>query len=114
MKNILNSIIIFFQISYLTCQITILGPPSLVEKMKNFQSSTKSGRKIKLNNSIDFDSVLGNFGEIPYGKTLTGKVYYTLNKDGTNNWCDPDQIVAPADLDKPSNSEYSPIYLVDL
>ncbi len=63
---------------------------------------------------IEIRYSIGNFGEVPYGKTLIGKILYFPQKDGTNYWCDEDLLsneILSEDL-KTSN-EYVPIYFVD-
>ena len=63
---------------------------------------------------IEIRYSIGNFGEVPYGKTLIGKILYFPQKDGTNYWCEEDLLsneISPQDL-KISN-EYVPIYFVD-
>ena len=63
---------------------------------------------------IEIRYSIGNFGEVPYGKTLIGKILYFPQKDGTNYWCEEELLsneISPPDL-KISN-EYVPIYFVD-
>jgi len=57
--------------------------------------------------------VLGNFGEIPYGRTIVGYVFYQKNSDGSNDWCDFEKTITPVDIEKDPDNEYSPIFLVD-
>ena len=56
---------------------------------------------------------MGNFGIIPYGKTLLGKIYYLPQKDGTNYWCNPNIITENQDLYLSDSNEYVPVYFVD-
>ena len=56
---------------------------------------------------------IGNFGEVPYGKTLIGKIFYLPQKDGTNYWCEEDLLseqILQSDL---RSNEYVPIFFVD-
>ena len=62
---------------------------------------------------IEIRYSLGNFGIIPYGKTLLGKVYYIPQKDGTNYWCDTHLINENNDLFFSESNEYVPVYFVD-
>ena len=62
---------------------------------------------------IEIRYSLGNFGIIPYGKTLLGKVYYIPQKDGTNYWCDSNLITENNDLYLSESNEYVPVYFVD-
>ena len=56
---------------------------------------------------------MGNFGKIPYGKTLLGKIYYIPQKDGTNYWCNSDLLDLNKDLYLVDSKEYIPVYFVD-
>ena len=56
---------------------------------------------------------MGNFGKIPYGKTLLGKVYFIPQKDGTNYWCDSKKLNENKDLYIVDSNEYIPVYFVD-
>ena len=62
---------------------------------------------------IEIRYSLGNFGVIPYGKTLLGKIYYIPQKDGTNYWCRSEILNQNEELRYFSSNEYVPIYLVD-
>jgi len=56
---------------------------------------------------------IGNFGEVPYGKSLVGKIFYFPQKDGTNYWCDEDILSKQISKTKLSSNEYVPIFFVD-
>ena len=56
---------------------------------------------------------MGNFGIIPYGKTLLGKVYYIPQKDGSNYWCNSELLNENKDLYIMNTNEYVPVYFVD-
>ena len=56
---------------------------------------------------------MGNFGKIPYGKTLLGKIYYIPQKDGTNYWCKNELLNENENLYFMDSNEYVPIYFVD-
>ena len=56
---------------------------------------------------------MGNFGKIPYGKTILGKVYYIPQKDGSNYWCDSSKLNVNKDLYLVDSKEYVPVYFVD-
>lgn len=57
--------------------------------------------------------MLGNFGKIPYGKTLLGKIYYIPQKDGSNYWCRSEILNENIHLHISDSNEYVPIYFVD-
>jgi hypothetical protein len=63
---------------------------------------------------VGLDFSLGNFGDIPYGKTSVGYVFYHKNSDGNNTWCDFQTTSTPLGIDQIPNGEYFPIFLVDL
>ena len=65
-----------------------------------------------LNNS-EIRYVLGNFGKVPYGKTLLGKIYYIPQKDGSNYWCKSEILNENKNLYITDPNEYVPIYFVD-
>lgn len=50
--------------------------------------------KIKGNSNGEIESIFGRFGEIPYGKSITGYAfsYYPYNED-INDWCDSSKFV---------------------
>lgn len=54
-------------------------------------------------------SQLGNFGQVPYGSSIVGKVLLQKNTDGTNLWCDYSKTVSIPQ----TSDEYVPIILVD-
>lgn len=58
-------------------------------------------------------NIIGNFGAVPYGRTIAGYVYYQKNLDGTNNWCDYENTVSPPDLINIEFLEYNSIFIVD-
>ena len=62
--KILNFLIILLISSNILCQVTISNPHDLVQIFKQ----KHDGSKILYNQDIGFK--LGNFGEIPVGKTL--------------------------------------------
>jgi hypothetical protein len=59
--------------------------------------------------------MLGNFGEIPYGKTIVGYAYYLGNKDNSDNrkLCDKDKIELPKNFQQDPDNEFSPLFIVD-
>ena len=57
--------------------------------------------------------MLGNFGKVPYGKTLLGKIFYIPQKDGSNYWCKSSLIQENKQLYTMESNEYIPIYFVD-
>ena len=56
---------------------------------------------------------IGNFGEVPYGKTIIGRIFYLPGKDGTNYWCDIDNLPTISDSSFFQSGEYVPIIFVD-
>lgn len=56
---------------------------------------------------------IGNFGVVPYGKKLLGKVYYLPQKDGTNYWCNADSVEIPQEIKEGKYTEHVPFYFVD-
>ena len=58
---------------------------------------------------------MGNFGEVPYGKTIIGRVFYLPKSDGTNYWCDNDPFFLSLDMTLMlfNPSEYVPFVFVD-
>ncbi len=56
---------------------------------------------------------IGNFGEVPYGKTIVGYVYYQKNKDGGNSWCNIDYTVTPPEIQNNEFLENNSIFIVD-
>ena len=61
---------------------------------------------------IEIRYSIGNFGEVPYGKTIIGRIFYLPNKDGTNYYCENDLL--PLNLFQLFQpSEYVPISFVD-
>lgn len=56
---------------------------------------------------------IGNFGEVPYGKTIVGYVYYQKNKDGANTWCNFENTVKPPSIIANEFLEYNSIFIVD-
>ena len=69
----MNILIILTIIRLIKSQFSILSPSQL-------------SSKINSNHSIK--SSIGNFGEVPFGKTLMGYIKILRQKDGTNYWCD--------------------------
>lgn len=65
--------ILFAQILMAFGQVNILGPSELVETMKQTGSN---GSKRDFINLLDIEYRLGNFGQIPYGKTVVRKSIY--------------------------------------
>jgi len=109
-KTILIYLLILFSTFTLTIsQVFILSPPEIVNKFK-FEDIARIRYQI------------GNFGRVPYGKTILGKIYLIKNTDGTNYWCDENKTlnVPPSENNSGGNSdnerlndEYVPIVLVD-
>ena len=58
-------------------------------------------------------SQIGNFGEVPYGKSIVGYVYYQKNKDGSNTWCNIENTVTPPEIQNNEYLEYNSIFIVD-
>ena len=56
---------------------------------------------------------IGNFGEVPYGKTLIGKILYYPQTDGTNYWCEEDLLSKDIQQSDLNSNEYVPIIFVD-
>ena len=105
-KSLFPIFIIFFSIITLTSsQVFIISPTEVVNKLK-FEDIARIRYRI------------GNFGRVPYGKTILGKIHLIKNTDGTNYWCDESKTlpVPPpekdTDQEHPDN-EYVPIILVD-
>ena len=105
-KSLFPIFIVFFSIITLTSsQVFILSPTEVVNKLK-FEDIARIRYRI------------GNFGRVPYGKTILGKIHLIKNTDGTNYWCDENktlQVPPPEkniDPEHPDN-EYVPIILVD-
>ena len=86
-------LIILFQI--ITTQISIISPPQLVSKINTHIKSS-----------------IGNFGEVPFGKTLMGYVIIVRQADGSNYWCD-DTLTQEIEEEKDLSNQYLPIVLVD-
>ena len=86
-------LIILFQI--ITTQISIISPPQLVSKINTHIKSS-----------------IGNFGEVPFGKTLMGYVIIVRQVDGSNYWCD-DTLTQEIEEEKDLSNQYLPIVLVD-
>jgi len=78
-------------------QVMIVSPQSLVNTL----------------GSGNMDFALGNFGMIPYGKTIVGYVFYNKDLNGNNGWCHYDDTYTPGNVGYDPDGEYSPIYLVD-
>ena len=63
--------------------------------------------------NIEIRYSIGNFGEVPYGKALIGKILYFPQKDGTNYWCE-EELLSDDNTQLDSNfNEYVPIFFVD-
>ena len=62
---------------------------------------------------IEIRYSIGNFGEVPYGKTLIGKIYYYPQKDGTNYWCEENLLSDDINYSDLNPNEYVPIFFVD-
>ena len=62
---------------------------------------------------IEIRYSIGNFGEVPYGKTLIGKILYFPQKDGTNYWCEEDLLSDDISQSNFNSNEYVPIFFVD-
>ncbi len=94
MKSIFLKLILLTLLNSIFSEIYIAGPKEL--------------RKVIGDN---IPHKWGNFGKIPYGKTITGRIYW--NKEAADNtFCDP------LNLPKFNTKEifkdtYSPIFLVD-
>lgn len=56
---------------------------------------------------------VGNFGVVPYGKTLLGKVYHLPQRDGSNYWCDAESTEIPTEITEGQYTEHLPFYFVD-
>ena len=65
------------------------------------------------NNIIEIPHLIGNFGSVPYGKTLLGYIFLQKQPDGTNYWCDEEQTSTPEEVKNMTPNEFTPIYLVD-
>ena len=87
-------LIILFQI--ISNQISIISPPQLVSKI-----------------NIQIKSSIGNFGEVPFGKTLMGYITIIKQKDGSNYWCDETLTEDIKNENNDISSQYLPIVLVD-
>ncbi len=59
----------------------------------------------------EFDYQLGNFGEIPYGKSLIGQIIYHPVKDGNASYCNIDELASSFDFSE--NMDLNSIHLVD-
>jgi hypothetical protein len=103
-------IILLFLISiYNTiCQLSIVNPFDLHEL---FKQKLTGGCNITL--TIDIDYRLGNFGEVPYGKTIVGFLFYQLQDGSDNQWCHLDKVVPFLDLNQDPDGDYSPIFVVE-
>ncbi len=78
----------------LLCRITVLSPKALKEKFKN--------RVIKASYS--------NFGKIPYGYTLSGRVYFDPNNKDEDMACKP---IKSIHVEKDPLIDKAPIVLID-
>ena len=87
-------LIILFQI--ITTQVSIISPPQLVSKI-----------------NTNIKSSIGNFGEVPFGKTLMGYITIVKQVDGSNYWCDETLTQDIINEDNDLSSQYLPIVLVD-
>lgn len=81
-------------------QVTLVGP-----EMIDYEIRQTEDGKIRYK--------LGNFGNIPYGTTILGKVFYSPNNDGTNYWCEEDQTYNDPEIMVLKDNEYVPIIFVD-
>ena len=80
-KSLFPIFIVFFSIITLTSsQVFILSPTEVVNKLK-FEDIARIRYRI------------GNFGRVPYGKTILGKIHLIKNTDGTNYWCDENKTL---------------------
>ena len=73
----MNKLILLYLFSFSLCSLSILSPSELIEEILKIT-----------NNNKEIQHKIGNFGKIPYGKTLTGQIYIQKQNDGTNYWCD--------------------------
>ena len=63
--------------------------------------------------NIEIRYSIGNFGEVPYGKTIIGRILYLPGKDGTNYWCENENFSLDTNHLFINPSEYVPIIFVD-
>ena len=73
----MNKLILLYLFSFSLCSLTILSPSKLSEELLKIT-----------NNNKQIQHKIGNFGKIPYGKTISGKIYIQKQNDGSNYWCD--------------------------
>lgn len=97
-------------IGVLFANVSLIGPSELKDILKNIDGG---GKLIFIILYLVIRNIIGNFGAVPYGKTITGFVYYQKNLDETNNWCDYEQTVTPPDLTNIEDAEYNSIFIVD-
>ena len=63
--------------------------------------------------NIEIRYSIGNFGEVPYGKTIIGRILYLPGKDGTNYWCENTNFSLDTLHLFLNPGEYVPIIFVD-
>ena len=73
----MNKLIILYLFTFSLCSLSILSPSELIEEILKIT-----------NNNKEIQHKIGNFGKIPYGKTLSGQIYIQKQNDGSNYWCD--------------------------
>ncbi len=100
MNSILIKLIVLFQIlCIIHSEIEIINPKLLRNR---FKAETKE---------FDIKHRWGNFGKIPYGRTLVGRIYWDKEiKD--NTYCDSNNLPIFT-LIKNTSEDNDPIFLVD-
>lgn len=83
--------------------------------LRNYENNLDMKTKV-LNifyiNYKDIPHKWGNFGKIPYGKTIQGRIFWSSKAANDNDFCDPSKTPNFVTYAL-SNEDYSPIFLVD-
>ena len=96
----------------ITSTVKILSPFSASNAIKQlYPSGGTSITHIYI--YIEIPHKIGNFGQVPYGKTLTGQIFLQKNSDGSNYWCDYSKTSTPEELTHHLVYSYTSIFLVD-
>ena len=93
-------ILLFALLKITLTQITIRSPIELQNKFNG---------KIKLNTDV-IKSSISNYGKVPYGQSLIGRLYYNVNNKELDYACKP---LNGLDIEPETNLDRQPIVLVE-
>lgn len=80
MTKVVISLILLLSISFSLQSVTVIAPNSLKDSITKLTKKQPGEMKVRI----------GNFGEIPYGKSIYGYAYSMFPyKPESNDWCDP-------------------------